>query len=94
MTPPLVAKALGAGMELAALTPYKRWQELLVSRESIGDTVVEPKDGSFATYELMAVQELNEGGAKSIEVRVLASDGRKQMSAYFYATPAGAEQAT
>jgi hypothetical protein len=89
----LIAKALGSGVEAAALTTYAKWRELLVSKESLADTF-EDKTGSIAAYELLPVQELDELGERIIEVRVQATDGHRQLTAYFYARPGGAESAS
>ena len=85
----LLAKALGRGVEVAALTPYSKWRELLSSRETISDVILDPNGTSFANFELLAVQELDEPSGETIEVRILASDGYRQLTAYFYAIPAG-----
>lgn len=89
----LLAKTLGRGVEVAALTPYSKWQELLLTRETLRDVVQVSGETLVATYELLAVQELDESREHVIEVRILASDGYHQMAAYFYARPLGAEAA-
>jgi len=88
----VIAKALGVGVAIAALTPYQEWVDLLRSRESISDTVG-GEANDFAVYELLAIQELDDFGEKVIEVRVLATDGQNQLKIYFYAKPGGAESA-
>ncbi len=81
----LLARALGSGVQVAALTPYTKWQQLLLARESLGGTI---EDGdSVATYELLPVQALDDLGEETIEVRVLAADGHRQLTAYYYARP-------
>ena len=94
MNSALLAKALGRGVEVAALTPFKKWKELLRTRETIGDLIVDVDGSSVATFELLAVQEFDEVAASEIEVRILASDGYRQETAYYYAKPNGAEAAT
>lgn len=88
----LLAKALGRGVEVAALTPFAKWKELLSTRETIGDEIVD--GSSVATFELLAVQEFGDLNASEIEVRILASDGYRQEMAYYYAKPQGTEAAT
>jgi len=83
-----LAKALGKGVEIAALTPYTDWVERLGCRESLSETVGEEGEES-AEYELLAVQELDDLGEKEIEVCVIASDGYQQLKIYFYAKPEG-----
>lgn len=90
----LLAKALGRGVEVAALTPFTKWKELLRTRETIGDVIVDVNGSSVATFELLAVQQLDEATASEIEIRILASDGYRQEMAYYYAKPNGAEAAT
>jgi len=90
----LLAKALGRGVEVAALTPFAKWKELLRTRETIGDVLPDANGSSVATYELLAVQELEETSGTEIEIRILASDGYNQQTAYFYAKSSGAETAT
>jgi hypothetical protein len=80
----MLAKALGSGVEAAALTPFEKWCELLVSKETLADSFEDEK-GSVAAYELLAVQKLEDLGETVIEVRVLAADGDQQLTAYFYA---------
>ncbi len=94
MTSLILAQALGRGVEVAALTPYAKFSELLRTRETIGDTVLDAVSGNSATYEVMAVQQFEESSGPSIEVRVLASDGFNQVSAYLYVLPGGADPAS
>jgi len=89
----LIARALGAGVEVAALTSYAEWAALLARNESLSDSVGGEGD-EFAVFELLAVQELEDLGETVIEVRVLATDGRQQLKVYFYAKPGGADKAT
>ena len=93
MSSVLLAKALGRGVEVAALTPYAKWKELLGTRETIGDAVLDVNGSAVATYELLAVQELQETSGPEIEIRILASDGYNQQTVYFYAKPTGPEAA-
>ena len=94
MSSALLAKALGRGVEVAALTPFAKWKELLKTCETIGDTVHDVHGSSVVTYELLAVQEFEETSGPEIEIRILASDGYSQETAYFYAKSIGAEAAT
>ena len=52
--------------------------------DSISDVVKESQD-EFATFDLMPVQELTSENEPEMEVRILASDGINQLTAYFYA---------
>lgn len=88
----LIAKALGSGVERAALTPHVEWVGLLASKESISDSFSD-ENGAIAAFELLAVQELEDLGEMVIEVRVLASDGHRELTAYFYARQGGASEA-
>jgi len=89
----LIARALGAGVEVAALTSYAKWAALLTSKESLSESFAD-ENIEIAAFELLAIQELVDLGETMIEVRVLASDGRQQLTVYFYAKPSGADQVT
>ena len=82
----LLAKTLGRGVEVAAAVPYAEWRRLLASMDSISD-VVKGRPDELATFDAMPVQELNSENEPEMEVRILASDGTNQLTAYFYARP-------
>jgi hypothetical protein len=83
----LLARALGRGVEAAAVVPYLEWRRRLESLDSISEVVKDSGGDQFATFDLMPIQELNSEGQPEIEVRILASDGTSQLTAYFYARP-------
>lgn len=94
MTTPLLAGALGRGVEVAAQLSFARCEALLADHCSMTDTITTGTDGEFATYEILAVQLFDESTGRRIELRILASDGKRQLTAYFYASPLGSEIAT
>jgi len=84
----LLARTLAHGVEVSALLSYRDIEDLLSKRETISDTVFADEDRSdFATFEILAVQELDNAEGRSIEIRVLASDGTNEVTAYLYARP-------
>ncbi len=83
----LLAKALGRGVEHAALLQFDQWQKLLASHESIRETVVsEQHKEEFAVFEALPIQELVDDEKSLIEVRVVASDGDNELVVYFYSS--------
>lgn len=89
MNTELIAQALGAGVRAAALLDISVVRSILVSRESISDSMLGP-NGQAAAFEIIAVQEIQEPGGPAIELRILASDGRGEATAYLYVKASGA----
>ena len=84
-----VAKALGLGVERAALTSYEIFEKYLKERESIAETILEnpdnPEDGNFAMYKLLPIQYLDDIYGECIEVDVTASDATVELTATYCA---------
>jgi hypothetical protein len=91
MNIPLLARTLACGVEAAALISFEQAEQMLASKESLSDVV--NRDNDFATYEILAIQRLKEPAGPFVELRVLASDGMGQMSAYLYVGVTGAASA-
>jgi len=87
MTSTILARALGCGVEKAATLSFSELQMMLSSRESISDVLLDDKADDFATYEILAIQLLDNLDSKCIEVRILASDGVQELTAYYYGKP-------
>jgi hypothetical protein len=80
----LLAKALGRGVEVAAQIPFPKWQELLKTRETLSEAIPAGDGSGVAVYELLPIQEMRGANGAEIEVRVLASDGRRQETVYYF----------
>jgi hypothetical protein len=83
----LFAKALGTGMERAALLTYSQACEMLDRREGVSDTVRANGSDGWVQWEIDAIQVLNDLDGECVELRVLVSNGYKQLKAYYYARP-------
>ena len=57
---------------------------MLRQNETLSETIVANPPDDFATYEILPVQELEDGNGSCVEFRVLASDGERQLVAYYY----------
>ena len=88
-----LAETLAQGVKRAALTPYSTWQELLVTKESLSQNF-STEDGEISAYEIIAVQDHQSFGDCSIELRVLASNGDQQLTAYLDSKPYGWDKTT
>jgi hypothetical protein len=93
MNAELVARALGDGVKAAALLDVATVRSILISRESISANVL-GSGGTVATYEIIAVQEIQEPSGPVVELRVLSSDGFGEATAYLYVKSDGAISST
>jgi hypothetical protein len=93
MNKALIARALGEGVRVAALLDANSVQKILASRESISDSV-SGTTGQVATYEIIALQELQEPGGPVVELRILSSDGYGEATAYLYVKSSGINSST
>jgi hypothetical protein len=79
----LMANALGDGMRLAALLTLPDILKMMANHESESVEVLGERD-SVATCEVYPLQEVDHLGGRAIEIRLLASDGTRELYAYLY----------
>ncbi len=80
-----LSRALGNGVAKAAEINYDDAVRMLRRQEVLSETLVVNAENDFATYEVLPVQELENGNGRCVEFRVLASNGEQQLIAYYYA---------
>ena len=81
----MLSDVLGFGVEKAARITFIKAVSMLENRETISDSVMlNEKPDSFAVYEVLPIQELEKWDGKCIEFRILASDGERELEAYYY----------
>jgi len=82
----LVAKALGLGLERAALTSYETFEKHLKERETITETIKEDsEEENFAMYKLLPIQYLDDIYGECIEVDITASNAIVELCATYCA---------
>jgi hypothetical protein len=80
----LFAKALAVGIEQAALTNHENAKTMLLSRKSWTTTLRGSTNDDSVDVELRAVQQLTDHVGDCIEMVAIATDGKKELKAYFY----------
>ena len=83
---PLLAAALGLGVQRAALLSYDQARDML-GQEGISETVAGQTDDGWVNFDIRAVQALTDWAGECIEIKVLATDGRREIDAYLYVRP-------
>ena len=83
MNSTLFAKALGVGVERAALFSYADACRLNDGNE-FTQVVRDDASDDWVQVEIMAIQPLTDHIGECVELCILVNDGRKEMKAYFY----------
>jgi len=88
----MIARALGIGVECAVKKSFQEFNTMLESRETLSSGDLGLGD-AICVYEIISVQKFVHHNYDEIEVKILASDGVAQATAYVYIKSSGIEEA-
>ena len=83
----LFARALGAGVERAALLTFEQAMGMLEARDGTSEVVRDNVSDEWVNLEIEPIQALRDFDGECIEMRILVGDGHREVKTYFYVRP-------